>query len=210
MRPVAIVNSGGGGQAAVIYDACLAASIPVAGWLAADDATPPPDPGLAALGGLDRLRDAAFLGAHRVIVGAGPAAQRRALAEQVLALGGELATILHPAAVLSALATIGEGSFLAAGAVVGAHATLGRCVTVNAGATIDHDNVLGDGVSISPGVHLAGFVRCEQDAFVGVGASVAPGVTIGARALVGAGAVVIREVPADARVAGNPAKPLSR
>jgi len=45
-----------------------------------------------------------------------------------------------------------------------------------------------------------------KDAFVGVRALVLPGVTIGDRAIVGAGAVVTKDVPAEAIVAGTPAR----
>ncbi len=45
-------------------------------------------------------------------------------------------------------------------------------------------------------------------ASIGSGATILGGLRIGERALVGAGAVVTRDVPDDATVAGNPAKPL--
>jgi len=47
-----------------------------------------------------------------------------------------------------------------------------------------------------------------DDVWIGGGAIVLGGVTIGDRAIVGAGSVVTRDVPADAVVAGNPARPL--
>jgi acetyltransferase-like isoleucine patch superfamily enzyme len=49
-------------------------------------------------------------------------------------------------------------------------------------------------------------VTIEDDAWIGIGAIVLKGVTIGAGARVEAGAVVARDVPAGARVAGNPAQ----
>jgi acetyltransferase-like isoleucine patch superfamily enzyme len=97
---------------------------------------------------------------------------------------------------------------LAAGSVVGPNSTVGRFCIVNTCASIDHDNVLEDGVNLSPGVHFAGDVICREDAFIGTGASAIPGVRIGRRAVVGAGATVITDVPDDTTVVGTPARPL--
>jgi acetyltransferase-like isoleucine patch superfamily enzyme len=79
-------------------------------------------------------------------------------------------------------------------------------VVVNTGATVDHDCVLEDGVHISPGCHLAGAVVCSVDVFVGTGAAVIPGVRIGARAIIGAGATVIADVPPEVLAIGCPAR----
>lgn len=50
----------------------------------------------------------------------------------------------------------------------------------------------------------------KKGASIGSGATLLGGITIGERALVGAGSVVTRDVPARAIVAGNPARTVSR
>jgi acetyltransferase-like isoleucine patch superfamily enzyme len=50
----------------------------------------------------------------------------------------------------------------------------------------------------------------EDGAAIGSNATILPGITIGARALVGAGAVVTKDIAPGAVVAGNPARPLSK
>jgi len=210
MKSIVIINAGTGGQASVILDACLAAGLPVAGWLAGTETTRNPGANLALLGDLSLLESSEFLARHHIIVGTGNGEFRRTLSQRALGHGGSLVTVRHPSSVVSSLATIGSGTFLAAQSVVGPHSRVGDFCIVNTGSTIDHDNVLADGVNVSPGVHFAGNVHCGEDAFIGTGASVVPGIRIGARAVIGAGAVVIRDVAEGATVVGNPARPLGR
>ncbi|ACL56662.1 sugar O-acetyltransferase [Methylobacterium nodulans] len=53
-------------------------------------------------------------------------------------------------------------------------------------------------------------VRIGRNCWIGAGALILPGVTVGDDAIVGAGSVVTRDVPAGATVAGNPARPVRR
>src|SRR3954471_3803465 len=56
------------------------------------------------------------------------------------------------------------------------------------------------------GLEFGAPIELGDDVWLGGGAIVLPGVVVGPRAVVGAGAVVTRDVPADAVVAGNPAR----
>jgi acetyltransferase-like isoleucine patch superfamily enzyme len=88
--------------------------------------------------------------------------------------------------------------------------------------------VIGDRVAIAPRVTLIlssdanwsklcdiippvqGRIVLENDCWIGAGVIVMPGVTIGEMAVVGAGAIVTRNVPAYTIVAGNPAKEIKK
>ncbi len=100
------------------------------------------------------------------------------------------------------------------------HVRLGDGVRIHSNAFIPEFSVLEDEAWIGPCVvvtnarypqsprakaNLQG-VYIERRARIGAGAVLLPGVRIGAGALVGAGAVVTRDVPANAVVAGNPAR----
>ncbi len=133
---------------------------------------------------------------------------RATLLEWLAAQGRSLATIVHPAAVLSPTARVGGGSFVAAGAVVNAETNIGEGVIINTGASVDHDCTIEPYAHVAPGARLCGGIRVGARALIGAGAVLIPGVSVGADAVVGAGSVVLKEVPPGAKVAGCPAAPI--
>lgn len=116
------------------------------------------------------------------------------------------ATVIHPSAVISTTATLGEGTVVFANAVVNPFAIIGRGCIINTAATVDHDCIIGDGVHISPGAHLGGGVSVERCSWIGIGASVKHGVSIGENVVVGAGAAVVGDIPDNVTIVGVPAK----
>ena len=65
-----------------------------------------------------------------------------------------------------------------------------------------------DYAHIAPGVHLGGDVEIGAGALIGIGATALPQRKIGAWSIVGAGAVVTKDVPPGATVIGVPARPI--
>lgn len=141
-----------------------------------------------------------------VVVAIGNNRIRHAKLIELRAAGASLVTLLHPAAIVSRYAAIGQGTVVFAGAVVNAEASIGLGAILNTGCSIDHDCVLGDAVHISPGARLAGGVYVGDLSWIGIGASVRQLVRIGERIMVGAGSAVVSDIPNDVTVAGVPAK----
>jgi sugar O-acyltransferase (sialic acid O-acetyltransferase NeuD family) len=115
-------------------------------------------------------------------------------------------TAIHRTAYVAHDATVGPGSQILAQAAVCTLARLGEGCIVNTSASVDHECVLGDGVHLMPGARLAGCITVESYATIGTNATVLPRLRIGEGAMVGAGAVVTKDVPAGAVVMGNPAR----
>src|SRR5690554_644353 len=141
-----------------------------------------------------------------VIVAIGNNSIRYEKLKQLKEVGAKIATLIHPSAVISQYSSIDEGSVVVAGAVVNPYTTIGMGAIINTSSSVGHDCSLGDGVHICPGARLAGGANIEDLCWIGLGSSVRQLVTVGAASVVGAGAVVVSDVPKGSTVVGIPAK----
>ena len=141
---------------------------------------------------------------------------------------GDHVVIHHPQLVNLYGCRIGDGTRIGAFVEIQSGAVVGRFCKISSHSFICDGVTLEDGVFVGHGVMFTndrlpraltddGRLQTDADwtlvrthvaagASIGSNATIVPGVTIGARALVGAGAVVTRDVPPFAIVAGVPAR----
>jgi sugar O-acyltransferase (sialic acid O-acetyltransferase NeuD family) len=112
---------------------------------------------------------------------------------------------VHGSAQVASTAVLGAGSVVGALTVVGPGVVAGRHVHVGAGCFLTRARV-GDYATVAPGVMLGGDVSIGRCTTVGIGARVRNLVTIGDGCTIGAGAVVLEDVPDGATVVGVPAR----
>lgn len=138
-----------------------------------------------------------------LIISIGDNATRKRLAER---LNVPFATAVHPTAIVSSLATIGQGTVIMAGAILQACAVIGNHCIVNTGAVVEHDCKVDNFVHIAPHSTLCGNVTVGECSWVGAATVVKQGVTIGRNCLIGAGSVVVADIPDNAVAYGNPCR----
>lgn len=210
---VLCVVLGGGGHARVVIDLLrdVAACTPYAVLDVDSSLWGRELLGVPVRGGDELLLDLIDQGVTHFVVGVGSVGNhepRRRLFELGLSYGLVPLTVLHPSAVFSSYAQVGQGTVVLPLAVVNAGAVIGNNVIINTGAIVEHDCVVADHAHVATGARLAGAVKVGAGAHVGAGATVREGACIGEGAIVGAGAVVVRDVPSHTVVAGVPAKVL--
>jgi acetyltransferase-like isoleucine patch superfamily enzyme/dTDP-4-dehydrorhamnose 3,5-epimerase-like enzyme len=120
-----------------------------------------------------------------------------------------------PGAVIGADCNICDGVFIENDVVIGDRVTIKCGVQVWDGITLEDDVFVGPNATFTndqlprgrrPNWQPSVRTVVRRLASIGANATILPGLTIGANAMVGAGAVVTRDVPPNAIVVGNPAR----
>jgi len=128
-----------------------------------------------------------------------------------------LVSLIHPSAVVSRTATIGVGCVIYPHCYVGLNARINDFVFCLSGCIINHDDVIEERVILASGVTLAGAVHVESDCYLGQGCQVRQYLRISQNSsvprvrkadLIGMGAVVVKDVPPNSVMVGNPARKL--
>ena len=141
-----------------------------------------------------------------VIVATGDNSLREKKISKLISIKASLATIIHPTAVISPSAKVSEGCTILANAVINTNAFIGIGCIINTASVIEHDCIVENFVNISPKASMAGHTEIGRKTFLGIGSTIMDEIKIGKEAVIGAGAVVIRDVPDYATVVGVPAK----
>lgn len=118
----------------------------------------------------------------------------------------KFSTAIHPTAIISPSAKIGEGTVVMPGAIINADAVIGKHCIINTGATVDHECVIEDYCHIAPGVNISGCTTIGEETWIGVGSSVIQCLNIGKNCMVGAGSVVVKDIPDNVLAYGNPCR----
>ena len=118
----------------------------------------------------------------------------------------EFPAVIHPSVLVSRSARIGAGSVIMAGGIVATNAVIGEGCIVYTASTVNHDCRMDDYSSLSAGIHLGGAAVIGFRSSIGIGSTLRERVTIGRDTVIGAGTVVLNDIPSDVVAYGVPAK----
>ena len=114
------------------------------------------------------------------------------------------ATIIHPEVSIHNTVTIGNGSIIYKGVIMTTNITIGNHVIVSPKCGIGHDSIIKDYVSLLWNVNISGNDVIEEGVLIGSAATVIQGKNVGQEAVIGAGAVVVKDILRNTTNVGVP------
>lgn len=138
----------------------------------------------------------------------GVARTRKKVIEKISNPNVKFATLIDPDARVYRDSTVGAGSIICGGSILAINTHVGDHVIVNLNCTLGHDDIVEKYCVVNPGVNVSGKVTVKECSNLGTGAKVLQGLTVGTDSTVGAGGVVIKDIPDHCTAVGAPAKPI--
>lgn len=132
---------------------------------------------------------------------------RTYLLKSVIAAGFKTPNYIHPSCNIDPSVQIGQCVYILPGTNIMPLTEIQDYVLISMGVNIAHHTIIEEGCFFSQGSNIGANIYFKQNVFCGIASTVMTGVkVVGEYALIGAGAVIINDVPDYAVVVGNPGK----
>jgi sugar O-acyltransferase (sialic acid O-acetyltransferase NeuD family) len=118
----------------------------------------------------------------------------------------EFINAIHPSVIIGNNVKLGCGITAMAGVIFNPKSEIGDFTFFATGAQVEHDCIISDFASISAGSVIGGYVKLGKYSALTLGVTVLDRIEIGENTVVGAGSLVIKSLPDNVLVYGNPAK----
>ncbi|WP_027383231.1 NeuD/PglB/VioB family sugar acetyltransferase [Epilithonimonas caeni] len=129
------------------------------------------------------------------------------LLQKTIEKGFRIPNFIHKTAKIHPSVEIGKGVYILPGTQIMPLTQIKDFVLISMGVNIAHHNIIDQGCFFSQGSNIGANIYFKSEVFCGIASTIMTGVKeVGKNSLIGAGAVVIRDVPDFAVVVGNPGK----
>lgn len=115
---------------------------------------------------------------------------------------------IHPRAVLGKQVDIGDGSIIYPNVTLTTNIEIGMISTLNSMVNVSHDCIIGEMFHAAPGAKVSGNVEIGNRVFLGANSCIKEYLYICDDVIIGAGAVVVKDIIEPGTYAGNPARKL--
>lgn len=164
--------------------------------------------GTKVIGKFSLLKDNEIRG-RNFIAAIGNNEARYNIMNKINQLGGYTPTLIHPSAIVSKSAVIGKGVYIQANAYIWTKVTIGDFCIISPSVVICHHTKIGKACLISNVSGVGASLIIEDKVFIGMGATIVTGLRqVGENSIIGAGSVVIEDLPPNSKVVGVPARQL--
>ena len=197
-----LILIGAGGHAKSVIDSINEEEIELVGFI--DENKTGEHFGYPILG--NKIDDVPHYEDYYYLVSIGDVHFRKMWYERVVSLNLKTLNIIDKTALISKSARIGTANYIGKLAVINSDSEIGDNNIVNTKALIEHECRIGNHTHMSTGSTLNGNVVVEDGVFFGSCAITAAMVHLGKYSIIGAGGVVVNDIPAGATAVGVPAR----
>lgn len=143
------------------------------------------------------------------VIALGEVQYKKKYAEILISKGANFYTLIHKDAYISKNTIIGKGCIICAYSRISCDISIGDFNTFQPFSVVGHDVRIGNYCHFNTNSFMGGFVEIEDEVTLHTGAIILPHKKVGKRSIIGAGAVVLRNVKESNTMYGNPARKLS-
>ncbi|MGA1823477.1 MAG: acetyltransferase [bacterium] len=159
--------------------------------------------GYLVLGGLDFLIDNSDIG---MVIAVGNPVTRIEILKKLKKFKNSYPNLIHPSVLKGRMIDMGIGNVICAGTILTENIKIGNFCQFNLNTTIGHDAKLGDFTTSACSVDFAGYSNLGIGVYCGNKSTVLPSICIGDFSVIGAGAVVNKNIPDRVVAVGVPAR----
>lgn len=158
------------------------------------------------LGAFSELNEMDISG-NKFIVAIGNNSVRLEIMQRIASSNGITPTLIHPTAVISPSAVIGKGVYIQANAYIWTKVKIEDYCIISPNVVVCHHTSIGRGCLISNVTGVGASIQIQDRVFIGMGSTIVTGLhVIGENSIIGAGAVVLKDVEKNSVYVGVPAR----